>query len=141
MAVSFHTAEGFTFRFTGRRTVAAWLRESAAGEGKHCRSINIILCPDDYLLAINRQFLGHDYYTDVITFDYTEGTAIAGDIYISVDTVSRNAAEYGTTSRRELLRVMVHGVLHLCGYGDKTPGEERIMHAKEDLYLMRLEEK
>ncbi len=104
-------------------------------EGKACGQVDIVFCSDSYLLSINRQFLGHDYFTDVITFPGDSGDKISGDIYISVDTVRDNARTYGQTARREMLRVMVHGILHLCGYGDKTPDEEKTMRDKEDFYL------
>ena len=148
MPVSFHNNDT-NYRLPGGRTrAAAWLREVARREGKLCGQVAMIFCSDATLLDMNRQFLEHDYFTDVITFDYSvEGTigssegdspagdTIGGDIYISVDTVARNAAIYGATPAREMLRVVVHGVLHLCGYGDKTAAEEKKMRAKEDEYL------
>ena len=106
-------------------------------EGKKAGLINYVFCSDDYILEINRSHLGHDYYTDIITFDLSEpeSTIIDAEIYISVDTVRDNAQRFNNTIRQELHRVVFHGVLHLCGYGDKTPSEKLIMTAKEDQYL------
>ena len=97
--------------------------------------VNDILSSDAYLLDINRQYLNHDYYTDVISFDYCEENVISGDIFISVDTVADNAKEYGTTFENELERVMIHGVLHFVGYNDKSDEESKTMRAKENQYL------
>ena len=106
-------------------------------EGKKAGLINYVFCSDDYILEINRSHLGHDYYTDIITFDLSEpnSTIIDAEIYISVDTVRDNAQRFNNTIRQELHRVVFHGVLHLCGYGDKTTSEKLIMTAKEDKYL------
>jgi rRNA maturation RNase YbeY len=134
MAVSYHT-EDCSLKFTDRRAVSRWIAETAAAEGFRRGEIAVIFCSDDHLLAMNRQHLGHDYYTDIITFDYTESRVVSGDLFISVDTVRRNAQEYGIPFLQELHRVIVHGVLHLCGYKDKTPAEARQMRAKEDFYL------
>ncbi len=134
MAVSYHTQD-CSFRFGRRRAVNHWIAETAAAEGRRRGDIAVIFCSDDYILALNRQHLGHDYPTDIITFDYSEGDVIGGDLFIGVDTVRRNAAEYGDLFLRELYRVIIHGVLHLCGYPDKTPAEARRMRAKEDFYL------
>ncbi len=112
----------------------AWFEQLAQQEGKELRALNYIFCSDDYLLQVNIEYLQHDYYTDIITFQTTEGV-LHGDMYISVDRVRDNASQLGTTYKHELLRVMVHGALHLAGYGDKTDAEERAMRAKEDVYL------
>jgi rRNA maturation RNase YbeY len=104
---------------------------SGSGTG----NINIILTTDDSLRRINRDFLNHDYYTDVISFDYSDKNTIEGEIYISVDTVRINAAEYGKTFRNELLRVVIHGVLHLTGMDDKTEPERELMRSREDYWL------
>ncbi len=105
-------------------------------EKKRVASINYIFCSDQYLLQINKDFLLHDYYTDIITFDLSDKNAIVGEIYISVDRVKDNANVQGTSFSNELLRVMFHGVLHLCGYGDKTKSEITVMRQKEDYYLL-----
>lgn len=104
-------------------------------ENRILGDVNYILCSDNYLLNINREYLNHDYFTDVISFDYCEDNVISGDIFISVDTVSDNAKEYGATFENELERVMIHGVLHFVGYNDKTEGDQKTMRAKENQYL------
>ncbi|MDR2885438.1 MAG: rRNA maturation RNase YbeY [Rikenellaceae bacterium] len=135
MAISLNNND-VTYRVPGGRArAAAWLRGVVRREGKACGDIAIVFCSDAALLEMNHRFLGHDYFTDVITFDYTAGEVVGGDIYISVETVASNAAVFGTTPAREMLRVMVHGVLHLCGYKDKTAAEQKTMRAKEDGYL------
>ncbi|MBR5644796.1 MAG: rRNA maturation RNase YbeY [Salinivirgaceae bacterium] len=104
-------------------------------ENRILGDVNYILCSDNYLLNINREYLNHDYFTDVISFDYCEDNVISGDIFISVDTVSDNAKEYGATFENELERVMIHGVLHFVGYNDKTESDQKTMRAKENQYL------
>jgi probable rRNA maturation factor len=104
-------------------------------EGKKIDSLNYIFCTDKALLEINRQFLNHDLYTDIITFDLSEGKAIQGEIYISVDRVRENALKLGISLKSELQRVIFHGVLHLCGYNDKTKAEKMKIRGKEDFYL------
>jgi len=108
-------------------------------EGKILGDISYIFCSDDYLLEINKQYLNHDYYTDVITFDYCENGVISGDIFISVDTIKSNAQEYSVTFEKELQRVMIHGVLHLVGYKDKQDDDQKVMRSKEDEYLQLFE--
>ena len=115
------------------------IEKLAASENRIPGDINYILCSDPYLLDINRQYLNHDYYTDVITFDYSEDNIISGDIFISVDTVADNAKEYNVTFEKELERVMIHGVLHLVGYNDKSDDEVVVMRAKENQYLSLFE--
>ena len=97
--------------------------------------INIIFCSDNYILDVNMKYLQHDYFTDIITFDYCEGKVLSGDLFISIDSVRENAIEYGTGFEEELHRVIVHGLLHLIGYDDHTPEEEKEIHQKEDYYL------
>jgi rRNA maturation RNase YbeY len=105
-------------------------------EGKKLVELQYIFCSDDRLLEINRQFLQHDYFTDIITFPLSEpGQPITAEIYISVDRVRENARQFGNTIQQELLRVIFHGALHLCGYGDKTPQEEKKMRHMEEKYL------
>ena len=120
------------------RATAAWLRRVAEQEGYTLAEVDYIFCSAERLLEMNRQYLGHDYFTDVITFDYSDrrGTrTVAGDIFIDVETVADNARIYGATTLQEMRRVVVHGLLHLCGQRDKTPRTERQMHRKEDKYL------
>ena len=111
------------------------IEKLVTNENRILGDVNYILCSDAYLLDINRQYLNHDYYTDVISFDYCEENVISGDIFISVDTVADNAKEYGTTFENELERVMIHGVLHFVGYNDKSDEESKTMRAKENQYL------
>jgi len=106
-----------------------------SNENKKMGEVNYIFCSDDYLLNINRQYLNHDYYTDVISFDYCEDDVISGDIFISVDTVRDNAQEYKVEFIKELERVMIHGVLHFVGYKDKTDEDSKVMRQKENQYL------
>lgn len=101
--------------------------------------LTYIFCDDDKIIDVNRKFLNHDYYTDIITFDYTCGKLISGDMFISLDTVRSNAGLVGQSYDTELLRVIIHGVLHLCGINDKGPGEREIMEANEDMALKMLE--
>lgn len=127
-----------------KRRTAQWLHDVALAEGYTLGEVCYIFCSAARLLEMNRQYLGHDYYTDVITFDYSDrrGThTVSGDIFIDVETVADNAREYGATRLQEMRRVVVHGLLHLCGQGDKTPRTNAQMHRKEDKYLKFWEEK
>ncbi len=112
-----------------------WLEAVAASHGFRVGALNYLFCDDEYILDANRKFINHDYYTDVITFDYTHGDRISGDILISLDTVASNAESIGAEYSDELRRVVVHGVLHLCGINDKGPGEREIMEREEDKAL------
>lgn len=118
-----------------RRDTTRWLRTVAASYGCKIGELGYVFCDDDKILEINRQYLNHDYYTDIITFDYTEGRILNGDIYISLDTVRSNALQQHTDYTEELYRVIVHGVLHLCGINDKGPGERAVMQEAEDRAL------
>lgn len=118
--------------------VERWLRSVAAGYGFATGDITYIFCSDERILEVNRQFLGHDYYTDIITFDYSTPSRISGDIYISLDTVASNAEQLGIPFEDELLRILVHGVLHLTGQGDKTPETKAVMTSKENAALAQL---
>lgn len=106
-------------------------------ESKKLHALQVIFCSDEYLLSINRQHLNHDFYTDIITFDYSDEMGVNGEIYISIERVRENARELGTGKVNELHRVIFHGVLHLCGYKDKLKQEKQTMSAKEDFYLAR----
>lgn len=101
--------------------------------------LSFIFCSDKFLLEINKQYLDHDYYTDIITFDYVDGKSISGDLFISIDRVKENAKNYEVKFKIELFRVMFHGVLHLCGYTDKKEQEQKVMRGKEDLYLCEVD--
>ncbi|MCT4235511.1 rRNA maturation RNase YbeY [Elizabethkingia anophelis] len=114
---------------------AEWLEKLILEEGKKPGDINYILCDDEYLLEINRQYLDHDYYTDIITFDYCKGKIISGDIFLSLQRVLDNASMLETKQEEELNRVLAHGILHLCGYKDKTEEEQKTMRSKEDYYI------
>ena len=118
-----------------RVRIERWIRAVAAGYGFAVGDITYIFCSDERILEVNRQFLQHDYYTDIITFDYSTPSRISGDIYISLDTVASNAQELGIAFEDELLRILIHGVLHLTGQGDKTPETKAVMTAKEDAAL------
>ena len=127
--------EDTDFVFKPRRFTSSWLRTVAESEIKKLRDVNIIFCSDNYILDINQRFLQHDYFTDIITFDYCEGADLSGDLFISVDSVRENALEYGTEFDDELNRVIVHGVLHLIGYDDHTEEDISVMRSKENYYL------
>ena len=118
-----------------RRENSAWVKAVAASYGKRVGEIAYIFCNDEKILEVNREYLQHDYYTDIITFDYTEGDVISGDLFISLDTVHTNAEQVGTAYDEELHRVIIHGILHLCGINDKGPGEREIMEAAENRAL------
>ena len=118
--------------------VSAWVRRVAASYGKILGDINYIFVDDETILDINRRFIGHDYYTDHIGFDYSQDNALSGDIYISLDTVRTNAELFGVAEEEELRRVIIHGLLHLCGFQDKTDDERKLMQQAEDKALNSL---
>ncbi len=123
-----------------RRDTSAWVKTVAASYGKKVGEIAYIFVDDEEILRVNREYLQHDYYTDIITFDYTEGDTISGDLFISLDTVRTNAEQFDKPYDEELHRVIIHGILHLCGINDKGPGEREIMEAAEDKALALLGE-
>lgn len=127
--------EDTDFVFKGKQRNNRWLKLAAESEIRRLGDINIIFCSDNYILDINQRFLSHDYFTDIITFDYCEGDYLSGDLFISVDSVRENAVEYNQEFDTELARVMVHGILHLIGYDDHTQADQRQMRSKEDYYL------
>lgn len=118
-----------------KQKISKWIKNTAAGYGKTCGDIAFIFCNDDKILEINRQYLDHDYYTDIITFDYTQNDLISGDIFISTDTVKSNSETYHTDYQEEIHRIIIHGILHLCGQDDKTPEARELMTAKENRAL------
>ena len=118
-----------------KKETTEWMKEVAACYGKRVGEIAYIFCSDDKILEVNQQYLQHDYYTDIITFDYCEGNRISGDLFISLDTVRTNAEQFEQPYARELHRVIIHGILHLCGINDKGPGEREIMEAAENKAL------
>lgn len=123
------------FKFREKRRNNEWLRLTAESEIYRIGDISIIFCSDSYILDINQKYLHHDYYTDIITFDYCEGDRLSGDLFISVDSVRENAIEYGTEFKDELNRVIIHGLLHLIGYDDHTDEDIALMRKKENYYL------
>ena len=134
-------SEDIAFNLSSKMLVKKWLKQVAAGAGHSIGDLNYIFCGDNYLLEMNRQYLGHDYYTDIITFDSretTEAEKIDGDVFISVDTVRANGEEYGEGFDRELHRVIAHGLLHLIGYDDGTEAEQKQMRAAENAALAQL---
>ena len=118
-----------------KRDTSAWIKAVAASYGRKVGEIGYLFVDDEKILEVNREYLGHDYYTDVITFDYDEDDTVRGDIVISLDTVRSNAQLFGKTYEEELYRVIIHGILHLCGINDKGPGEREIMEAAENKAL------
>ena len=131
------TTDSIEMPVLDERKVSRWIKSVAADYGFGVGNINYIFCSDERELEVNRQFLGHDYYTDVITFDYSTPSTLNGDIFISLDTISSNAEMVDTSFDRELLRIIIHGVLHLTGQGDKTPETKLQMTAKEESALAK----
>ena len=132
-----YNTDGVKMPSIKKRENTAWVKAVAASYGKRVGEIAYIFVDDEKILEVNRQYLGHDYYTDIITFDYCEGDVISGDLFISLDTVRTNAEQVGATYEEELHRVIIHGILHLCGINVKWPGEREIMEAAEDLVVRR----
>ena len=122
-----------------KRDTSAWIRKVAASHGRKVGEIGYMFVDDEKILEVDNEYLGHDYYTDIITFDYDEDDVINGDIVISLDTVRTNAEQFGKTYDDELHRVIIHGILHLCGINDKDPGEREIMEENENKALALLE--
>ncbi len=134
MAIRFFS-DNISFRLDGKRAISQWLKRVVAEEGKQCGDLNYIFVSNEKILEINQQFLQHDYYTDIITFENSTGNTISGEMYISIDSVQTNAKDYHVDFYNELLRVMVHGILHLCGYDDKMKNEQQRMRALETKYM------
>ena len=130
-----YSAENVRFPKIKRRETTAWIRRVAATYGRTIGEVGYLFCDDEKILQVNREFLQHDYYTDIITFDYNEGNQINGDLVISLDTVRTNAELFGKDYDEELHRVIIHGILHLCGLNDKGPGERELMEAAENKAL------
>jgi rRNA maturation RNase YbeY len=137
MAVTFH-AEGVDFPAINKKKVADWIRSVAKEYGRRTGEITYLFCNDEKILAVNQQFLGHDYYTDIITFDYSGENCLSGDIFVSIDTVRSNAELYHVSFQEELHRVMIHGILHLCGMKDESEQEEEAMREAENRALEKL---
>ncbi|MBO7266599.1 MAG: rRNA maturation RNase YbeY [Bacteroidaceae bacterium] len=130
-----YQTEGIRMPDIKKRPTTAWIRAVAATYGKRVGDVNYIFCNDERILEVNREYLQHDYYTDIITFDYTEDDTISGDLFISLDTVKTNSEQFATEYDEELHRTIIHGILHLCGINDKGPGEREIMEAAENRAL------
>ncbi len=133
-----YIAENIKMPVIEKQKLNRWIKEIAADYGKKTGDIAYIFCTDERILEMNKQYLDHDYYTDIITFDYTEGNTISGDIFISLDTVKSNSEEFGTGFEDELHRILIHGVLHLCGQDDKTSLLRAEMTEKENRALEKL---
>ncbi|MCD8296686.1 MAG: rRNA maturation RNase YbeY [Prevotella sp.] len=127
-----YNSEGVRMPKIRKRATTAWIKKVAASYGRKVGEIGYMFVNDEKILGVNRDFLGHDYYTDIITFDYDAGDIINGDIVISVDTVRSNAEMFGKDYDEELHRVIIHGILHLCGINDKGPGERQVMENAEN---------
>ena len=121
-----------------KRKISNWIKGVAENHNKRVGDISYIFCSDSKILEVNKAYLDHDYYTDIITFDYSENDVISGDIFISIDTVKSNAEKYAEEYTKELYRVIIHGVLHLCGIDDKAEGAREIMEENEDNALIML---
>ncbi len=134
--ISFHYE--LDFKIKDEHKIDSWIRGLIEEEGCVLKELVYIFCDDEYLLKINQEHLNHDYYTDIITFDYDE-SELHSDLFISIDRVKDNASTYGKEFKNELSRVIAHGVLHLCGYKDKSEEDEQEMRAKEDYYLSKLQ--
>lgn len=133
-----YSSDGVKMPKFKHRLVTAWIKAVAASYGRKVGDVGYMFVDDDAILATNREYLGHDYYTDIITFDYDEGDVINGDIVVSLDTVRSNAEKFGKSFDDEFHRVVIHGILHLCGINDKGPGEREVMEANEDKALRLL---
>lgn len=133
-----YSADGVAMPRIKKREITKWIRAVAATHGRKVGELGYMFVSDERILEVNREYLGHDYYTDVITFDYDEGNVVNGDVVISLDTVRSNAEQLGKEYEEELRRVIIHGVLHLCGIDDKGPGEREIMEQNEDRALALL---
>lgn len=131
MAITYQT-DGVRMPAIKKRETNAWIKKVAAKYGRKVGDIAYIFCSDEKILEVNRKYLQHDYYTDIITFDYCEDDIISGDLFISLDTVRTNSEEFGTEYDEEFYRTVIHGILHLCGINDKGPGEREIMEKAEN---------
>ena len=127
-----YNADGVKMPKIRHRDTSAWIKRVAQAHGRKVGEIGYMFVSDEKILEVNRQYLGHDYYTDIITFDYDEGDVLNGDLVISLDTVRTNAEKFGKEYDDELNRVIIHGILNLCGINDKGPGEREIMEAHEN---------
>ena len=139
MAVHFHN-EQISFTLRKKLILNTWIKETSLEYGKSVSDINIIFTNDEFLLEMNQKFLKHDFYTDILTFDYSKDEIISGDIYISIDRVKENSYSYDVSFNDELKRVIIHGILHLCGYKDNSETERTVMRNLEDTALLNVKE-
>lgn len=130
-------AESIKFSMPDKKVVKEWIKNTIAEESKSVGEVSIVFCSDEYLLKVNNEFLKHDFYTDIITFDYCEDDLVSGDLLISIDRVRENAEIQKGLFIDELHRVIIHGILHLLGYHDKAKNEVKVMREKEDYYLKK----
>ncbi|HLN53611.1 MAG TPA: rRNA maturation RNase YbeY [Lentimicrobium sp.] len=137
MGINFFSEE-ISFTLDDPMAIRNWIFEVIKDKKSHPGTINYIFCNDNYLLALNQQYLGHDTFTDIITFDYSKEKVVSGDIFISIERVKENSAKFSIPFSNELNRVIIHGVLHLCGQDDKTETEKKSMRQMEDHYLQRI---
>ncbi|WP_248724580.1 rRNA maturation RNase YbeY [Seonamhaeicola sp. ML3] len=126
------------FSLTDEKVISNWILSTIKAEGFKIEEVNYVFCDDEYLHKLNVEFLNHDTLTDIISFDYTVGKIIQGDIFISIERVADNAKDFGVTFQEELTRVIIHGILHYCGYKDKTEDDAKAMRNKENYYLNQL---
>ncbi len=134
--INFYNEE-INFTLKNKTKIRQWINSCAAAEQREIGEVTYLFGNDDYVLSANRQYLNHDYLTDILTFDYSEGGVLQGDIIISIDRVKDNAKQFGVSMENELLRVIIHGILHLCGYKDKTKKEAAVMRSKEESCLQK----
>jgi rRNA maturation RNase YbeY len=139
MAVFFHTIDTEP-QLKHKLALKRWIRDQVLAENREVGTINVIFCSDAYLLEVNRTHLNHDYYTDIITFDYCQDKVVSGDLYISYERVLENSSTFEKSIQEETHRVIIHGVMHLCGYKDKTKSEALTMRKKEENSLLKIQE-
>jgi rRNA maturation RNase YbeY len=137
MSIKYYS-EDVSFPKLQRRRTTNWIKSVIEAEGGNSGDISFVFCSDTYLLDINKRFLKHNYFTDIVTFDYVVGNKIGGDIFISIDRIAENKIDFNTTFENELNRVIVHGILHLLGYNDKHKNDKLLMTEKEDYYIKAL---
>ncbi|MBX7051017.1 MAG: rRNA maturation RNase YbeY [Flavobacteriales bacterium] len=140
MTISFHQID-VKYRLKNKRILREWIHDAIRREKLVPGAITIVFCSDNHLLDVNQRFLQHDYYTDIITFDYSQENSISGDLFISIDRVKENAQENEVSQENEIQRVIIHGVMHLCGYKDKKKSDQILMRKMEDFYLKKLQNK
>lgn len=136
--ITFRGEDNLDFSLHGETKVKNWIKKIVKQEGKTVGNISYFFCTDKYILKINLQFLNHDFYTDIITFDYSEKKKIEGEIFINIERVKENAGAFKQAFQTELMRTVIHGILHLCGYKDKTPADKKRMRIKEDEALLTM---